>query len=416
MATIDTVELSDAARYNIFAPANIQEPFGLFTRLREEKPVHWHEKPLSFWSISRYEDVRTALRDSQRFSSNNGSQMARRAEKLPASVHGSFETAWRILMNNVQRLDAPAHTIQRQSVVKAFMALVTGAFKKTLEKRVSRQLDKLESSATCDFVEDFAYPLPSQAIFDLLGVPEEHRELIRDTSNLSAKLVVAIYNNDVPLLERITEQAVRTEAVLLALFEKRRREPEEDLISVLVSTDSEMPDLEISSLCIFLLAAGDGTTANLISGSLRYMLTDRRQWNHLLNAPELIPSAIEELLRFVSPVVWLQRVATEDIEVQGHIIRRGDEVRLGLGAANRDPEKFADPDVLDVTRKNVTSLSFGYGMHTCLGAAMARMQTEAALSQLLQRMPQIELATDHFEYQPVYYLRSLKSLPVKVRD
>ena len=168
-------------------------------------------------------------------------------------------------------------------------------------------------------------------------------------------------------------------------------------------------------LCNFLLAAGHETTANLLSGSLRYLLADRKLWEELSAAPDMIPAAVEELLRFVSPVLWVSRLPTEDIELDGHVLRKGTRLQLGIGAANHDPSEFTNPELLDLNRTNVHSLAFGYGPHFCIGAALARMETQVALSRLLSRMPRMQLATKHFEYRPVYFLRALKSLPIVVR-
>jgi cytochrome P450 len=168
-------------------------------------------------------------------------------------------------------------------------------------------------------------------------------------------------------------------------------------------------------LCNFLLVAGHETTANLLSGSLRYLLERRELWEQLGAAREMIPTAVEELLRFVSPVLWASRLPAEDFELDGHLLRKGSRLQLGIGAANHDPAEFPNPEQLDFTRPKVNSLAFGYGPHFCLGAALARMETQVALSSLLDRIPKVQLGTRHFEYQPLYFLRALKSLPIVVR-
>jgi cytochrome P450 len=168
-------------------------------------------------------------------------------------------------------------------------------------------------------------------------------------------------------------------------------------------------------LCNFLLAAGHETTANLLSGSLRYLLERRELWEQLDAAREMIPTAVEELLRFVSPVLWVSRLPAEDIELDGHLLRKGSRLELGIGAANHDPAEFPNPEQLDFARPKVNSLAFGYGPHFCLGAALARMETQVALSSLLDRIPKVQLGTRHFEYRPLYFLRALKSLPIVLR-
>ena len=219
-------------------------------------------------------------------------------------------------------------------------------------------------------------------------------------------------------MEHIAERLTEAEEVLQRLIEERRREPKNDLISTLVHREGAtawLPDDELVVLCNLLLVAGHETTANLLSGSLRYLLEKRELWEQLRAAPEMIPAAVEELLRFVSPVLWLSRLPTHDIELDGHVLQKGTSLQLGIGAANHDPNEFPNPEQLDFTRPKVNSLAFGYGPHFCLGAALARMETQVALSRLLERIPQVQLATRHFEYRPLYFLRALKSLPVVVR-
>jgi cytochrome P450 len=148
---------------------------------------------------------------------------------------------------------------------------------------------------------------------------------------------------------------------------------------------------------------------------LRYLLESRKLWERLRVTPETVPSAVEELLRFISPVLWLSRVATADIELNGQIIRKGQRIQLGIGVANHDPDEYEHPEQLDLTRPKVHSLAFGYGLHFCLGAALARMETQVALSRLLDRLPNVELGTRQFEYRPLYLLRALKSLPIVIR-
>jgi cytochrome P450 len=178
---------------------------------------------------------------------------------------------------------------------------------------------------------------------------------------------------------------------------------------------AQLSDDDIVVLCIFLLVAGHETTANLLSGSLRCLLEKHQLWEQLRAIPEMIPTAVEELLRFVSPVLWVPRIPAEDVELDGKVLQKGSRVQLGIGAANHDPSEFPNPEQLDFTRPKINSLAFGYGPHFCLGAALARMEAQIALSRLLCRMPQVQLGTRHFEYQPLYILRSLKYLPIVVR-
>ena len=302
--------------------------------------------------------------------------------------------------------------------MNAFTPQLVAEMRTSIQQRTDGLLDEMERAETCDFVSQFAYPLPSLVIFDLLGIPAEEHKTMREAAKASVMFPSAVYKGDFGSMEHIAERLAQAQGVLERLIQQRRREPKKDLISILVHADTgtaQLPDDDIVVLCNFLLVAGHETTANLLSGSVRYLLEKRELWEQLSAAPEMIPAAVEELLRFVSPVLWVSRMPAEDIELDGKVLRKGSRVQLGIGAANHDPSEFTDPESLDFTRTKVQSLAFGYGPHFCLGAALARMEAQIALSRLLRRMPQVQLGTNHFVYQPLYFLRALKSLPIRVR-
>jgi cytochrome P450 len=399
-------------------PANIQEPFVYLAKLREQKPVYWSEQ-YSFWMLTRYQDVKAVLRAPRLFSSATGVEIEKRGERFPQSVRASFDIGKRFIYTHMQASDPPRHTEHRESVMNAFTRHVIAEMRASIEQRVDRLLDELEGAGTCDFVSQFAYPLPSLVIFDLLGVPAEDHETMREATKAAVMFQGAVYKGDFGAMEQIAERLTQAQGILELLIQQRRREPKKDLISVLVRADTgtaELSDDDLVVLCNFLLSAGHETTANLLGGSLRHLLERRVLWEQLGAAPEMIPTAVEELLRFVSPVLWVSRLSREDIELNGHVLRKGSRVQLGIGAANHDPSEFTDPELLDFTRTKVNSLALGYGVHFCLGAALARMETQIALSSLLQRMPQIQLATRNFEYRPVFFLRALKSLPITLQN
>ena len=403
--------------FDPMTPSNLQEPFVFYAKLRKEKPVYWSEQ-YSFWMLTRYQDVKAALRAPRQFSSATGVEIEKRAEQVPQSVRASFDIGKRFWYTAIQATDPPRHTDQRQSVMNPFGPQAVAEMRGSIEQRVDDLLNEMEQAETCDFVSEFAYPLPSLVIFDLLGVPAEDHETMREAAQASVMFPSTVYKGDFEALEHIAEQLTRAEGVLERLIQQRRREPRKDLISILVHAETgtaQLPDDQIVVLSNFLLGAGHETTANLLSGSLRYLLERRQLWEQLGAAPEMIPTAVEELLRFVSPVLWLSRLPAEDVELDGHLLRKGSRLQLGIGAANHDPAEFPNPEQLDFTRPKVNSLAFGYGPHFCLGAALARMETHVALSSLLERIPQVQLGARHFEYRPLYFLRALKSLPIVVR-
>jgi cytochrome P450 len=415
MDTLSATQVTDDD-FDPMTPSNLHEPFRFFTRLREERPVYWNEK-YSFWMLTRYQDVKAILQRPGQFSSATGVEIEKRREQLPLSVRPSFDIGKRFMFTNLQASDSPKHTQDRGTVMNAFAPQVGAAMRASIQERVDRLLDEMERLNSCDFVFAFAYPLPSSVIFDLLGVPVEHHQTITESSAAAATFSSAVFKRDFEAIEHIAQKLTESENVLQRLIEERRRAPKNDLISTLLEREGAaawLPDDELVVLFHFLLFAGHETTANLLSGSLRYLLEKRELWEQLRSAPEMIRAAVEELLRFVSPVLWLPRVPVDDVELHGHILQKGTRVQVGIGAANHDPDEFPNPEQLDFTRPKVNSLAFGHGPHFCLGAALSRMEVRVALSRLLERIPRVKLATRYFEYRPIHFLRSLKSLPIVV--
>jgi cytochrome P450 len=402
--------------FDLLRSPDVQSPFEFAAWLREKHPVYWNEQ-YQVWMLSRYRDVKDALLAPHKFSSRWTEPFERRRDRLPQEAHADFDDGVKFFYGHFHASDPPAHTGQRQATMKVFMPLVTGVVRASLDRRVNNLLDNMERAGTCDFIKEFAYPLPAGVIFDLLGIPDEYHQVISEVSESYADFPNAVYAGDCKALAMIADRTRRAKSALMQLIQLRRQDPQEDLISALVRAESgmeQLPDEDIVHLSCFLLIAGHETTVSLLGGSMRYLLQDRRQWERLLAEPELLPGAVEELLRFVSPLLWVGRVVAENIELHGKLLRKGSGVLLGMGAANHDPNEYSSPEILDVSRKNVLSLAFGYGIHTCLGAALTRLEAQVALSQLLQRFPNIEMRTDRFEYHPSFFLRNLKSLPLAV--
>jgi cytochrome P450 len=412
------MQITDSEAFDLLTPANLQEPFLLFAKLRQEKPVYWSEK-YSMWLLTRYQDVKAALRAPGQFSSATGAEIEERRAQFPEWVRPSFDVGKRFVYTHFQTEDPPEHTERRHAVMGAFTPQIVGELRGAVQQRADDLLDKMErGTGICDFLSEFAYPLPSMVIFDLLGVPAGYQETLRQASRAFGDFARSMYAKDSKRIQEIAMEFTEAERAINEVINARRIEPKNDLISHLVSSQgaaAEMSASELVVLCNFLLVAGHETTANLLGGSLRYLLESRELWEQLRAAPDMIPSAVEELLRFVSPVLWVSRVAAEDIELNGEVLRKGQRIQLGIGAANHDPGKFDHPEQLDLTRPKVNSLAFGFGAHFCVGAALARMETQVALTRLLDRMPNLELGTRQFEYRPLYFLRALKSLPIVIR-
>ena len=399
---------------HLLSPANIENPFPLYANLREESPVHWNNH-FGCWLLTRYSDVRSAFADRARFSSQTGEALLSRATDFPREAVRDLEVGYRFFYKQIQTFDSPEHTVHRSLIAKAFTPKVIEDLRPLIQTRVDRLIGDMLSQGECDFVAQFAYPLPSLVIFDLLGVPEDHYSVIRTSASAFARFPAAIYSRNFAALAEIAQNLASTEKVLLSLIAERRRSPKADLISALAYVRegaNALSDADIVVLCNFLLFAGHETTANLLGGSVLHLLHERPLWNQLRENRELLPNAVEELLRFVSPVLSVARVLTKDFECHGTVMKKGDRIQLSVGAANHDPAQFPDPENLRLDRPNLQSVAFGYGPHYCIGAGLARLEAQIALASLLQHVPEMQLRTEAVEYHPVFYLRALKSLPI----
>lgn len=397
---------------HLLSPANIENPFPLYARLREESPVHWNGH-FGCWLLTRYSDVRSAFADRARFSSQTGEAILSRAIDFPGDAVRDLEVGYRFFYKQIQTFDSPEHAIHRSLIAKAFTPKVIEDLRGLIQTRVNRLIGDMLSQGECDFVAQFAYPLPSLVIFDLLGVPEGYYSVLRASASAFARFPAAIYSRNFSVIREIAENLSHTEKVLLGLLVERRQSPRSDLISALASVRegaNALSDADIVVLCNFLLFAGHETTANLLGGSVLHLLEERSLWNRLCDDRELLPNAVEELLRFISPVLSVARVLTEDFECHGTLMRKGDRIQLSVGAANHDSAQFSDPENLTLDRANPQSVAFGYGPHYCIGAGLARLEAQIALGSLLQHVPEMQLRTHAVEYHPVFYFRALKSL------
>jgi len=312
-------------------------------------------------------------------------------------------------------MDPPDHTRLRNLVARAFTPRRIEGLRAATEAITAELLDAMGSDGgPVDLIQAFAYPLPVRVICNLLGIPEADEAVFTGWSRgIARSLDPTVLRS--PAIDAAIEQA-RSElrAYLGELLEARRKNPGDDLLSglALVEADGDrISSGEVLSLAVLLLVAGHETTVNLIGNGVLALLRAPEQLALLQRSPDLVGAAVDELLRFDGPVQITQRIATEDMEVVGCQVRRGDEILLVLGAANRDPAVFAEPYRLDVTRDARRHVGFGGGIHHCLGAVLARMETQIALAALLDRFGRIELAGTPVR-RPTFTLRGLESLPV----
>jgi pimeloyl-[acyl-carrier protein] synthase len=390
--------------FNPFLPEFHADPYPFYRRLREQDPVH--QTPMGFWVLTRYDDCVAVLRDA-RFGREEFQQML-------AAVYGG-EEGDRLPRSMLFR-DPPDHTRLRALVSKAFTPRVIEQMRDHIQEIVDRLLGSALGQGGLDVIEELAYPLPVTVICEMLGVPVADHASIRGWSSDIARSLDAIgLPSDQEIVDRGRVARRALADYFRALVPERRARPQADLLSGLLAAEEQgdkLSEPEVIAMCLLLFIAGHETTVNLIGNGLLALLRHPDQLAMVQADPGLVPNAIEELLRYDSPVQRTARMPTTSVEIAGHRIDKGTMVVTALGAANRDPAQFADPDRLDVTRRDVRHISFGFGIHFCLGAPLARVEGQIALGTLLRRVPRLALAETTPEWRESSVLRGLKRLRV----
>jgi cytochrome P450 len=386
------------------------DPYPLYKRYRDEHPTHYLDP--GFFVFTRYDDILAVLRD-DRFSNDPRNNLAAKevfGEPDPNALNPFDAMAGKVLLFT----DPPDHTRMRNLVNKAFTRRTVEQLRPHVQDIVTGLIDDVIEKGEMDVIADFAYPLPALVICELMGVPVSDRDLFKGLSGDVA-----------PILDPVTppEKMQRALAALgqfvmyfAGLIEQRRTDPQDDLLSALIAAEEGGEHLtleELFSLCVLVFIAGHETTQNLIGNGLLALLRHPDQLKQLETDPSGIRNAVEELLRYDSPVQLTVRSALEDIEVAGVTVKKGNEVIVLLGAGNRDPSRFEDPDRLDIAREKPQVVSFGAGVHFCMGAPLARLEAQIAFTELLARLPNIELAVDEPPWRKTLTLRGLDSLPVR---
>ena len=392
--------------FNPFLPEFHADPYPFYRRLREQDPVH--RTAMGFWVLTRYEDCVAVLRD-QRFGREEFQQML-------TAVYGN-DTEKPQLPRSMLFRDPPDHTRLRALVSKAFTPRTIEVMRGHIQDIVDRLLGRALARGGMDVMEDLAYPLPVTVICEMLGVPVGDHASIRGWSADIARSLDAIgLPSDQSIVERGRIARRQLADYFRALVPERRARPQPDLLSGLLAAEEQgdkLTEPEVIAMCLLLFIAGHETTVNLIGNGLLALLRHPEQLARVQADPALVPNAVEELLRYDSPVQRTARITTEEVDLAGHHIAKGAMVVVALGAANRDPAQFADPDRLDVTRRDVRHVSFGFGIHFCLGAPLARVEGQIALGALLRRAPGLTLDEPTLEWRESSVLRGLKRLRVR---
>ncbi|WP_158090423.1 cytochrome P450 [Mycobacterium sp. IEC1808] len=372
-----------------------------------EVPVPNYAGP-GAWMLTRYRDVHSALRD-PRFSVERmrAPLMRDNLDRMPEFLRQNATG-----MRSMLTMDAPDHTRVRTLVNKAFTPKHIAALRDHIEAIVGKLVDEAHDKGTFDLIHDLAEPLPAIVIAELLGVPvEDHRQF----RQWSSAMINGFGSPSAEARATGAEAARQIFDYLADIIAARRRAPREDLISAMIAAQEErdaLTDAELLATSNLLLLAGHETTTNLIGNGTLALLREPDQWNRLCNERALLPTAIEELLRYDGPVQATVRVALEDVAIDDQVIPEGALVLVSIGSANHDPDVFDDPDQLHLTRNPNPHLAFGFGTHFCLGAPLARLEAQLAFDMLTKRFPRLSLVEDLPVYRANPVLRGLTSLGV----
>src|SRR6266496_691690 len=393
----------------VLSPEYLANPYPLYHQLRAQDPVLWDEQ-VTAWVLTRYNDVAAVLRD-PRFSA---ARMSIGTEWIPEELQAKLVPPVRAVMRQILFLDPPDHTRLRGLVVKAFTPRVVESLRPRIQAIVDDLLDAVQPSGRINFIQDFAYPLPAIVIAEMLGVPPEDRHLFIKWTNDFARLLDGFemtFEDVIQALSGVSEFM----DYFRAIIKQRRTEPRDDLLQAMITAEEQgdkLTEEELLGNCVLLLAAGHGTTTHLLGNGMLALLRNPEQLELWKKHPELASSAVVELLRYDSPVLLTSRHPKEDMEIGGKQISEGQEVILGLGAANHDPAQFSNPDQLDLSRPESRHMAFGLGVHFCLGAPLARLEAEIAFNTLLRRLQTPHLATEEMEWMPSIVFRGQREMPI----
>src|SRR6266851_5330889 len=404
-------QAAPAARF-LFTDETVQDPYPTYRRFLEAGQIH----PASYggggWAVFRHADCCSLIRD-PRLSARRAGAMLR---VLPSERQAEFAELAHMLGLGLLFLDAPEHSRLRKLMNKGFSSAVAEDLRTQIQTIVGQMLERMRYAKEADLLREVAYPLPVRVIAEMLGVAEAlHAQLIQWSDAMAV-----FFGNP----QRTVEQTKSAHEAVIALTEffrgavaERRRQKGGDLISLLLDIEEDgevLTEEELYAQCVMLLFGGHETTRNLIGNGMQALLQHPEELSRLRDHPEMIRSAVEELLRYESPVQYVGRIVKEEMELCGVRLRQGDVIAFMLGAANRDPQQFKDPCRLNLARLNNAHLPFGAGPHFCIGDQLARLEGQVAILRMVQQFPRMRLAVQRPEWAPNIGLRGLKALPVAV--
>jgi cytochrome P450 len=395
---------------DLTSPSFLADPYAAYELLRRERPVCFDER-LGYWLVSRYADVFALLRDHRLSSDELGALMGR---LTPADQQAAAPLR-EILTGRMLLTDNPDHRRIRMLMQLAFTPRQVERMRPDIQATIDELLARGQAAGRMDLVADFGDPLPAHVIAAMLGLPPEDRHRFKTwTDDIYSFMGVSAE----PLADRARRaaaSATELRAYLADLFAKIRRNPQDDLLSAMLAAEAEgtkLSETELFSNVVGMINAAHETTTNLICNTVLALLQNPDQWQRVAANPELTERAVEEGLRYDSPIQILGRHTLEDVELHGVTIPAGQRVALMLGAADRDGDQFPDPNRFDIDRPEIKHVAFGGGHHFCLGAALGRLEGQMAVATLSRRFPNLKLATDRVTWRPYPVFRGLVSLPV----
>ena len=419
---------------NLLHPEVRANPYPFYAQLRSQEPVYWDEE-MGFWVLTRYADIASVYTD-DRFSRAQG--LMSNFQRLPEAEQRIAEPVYRSFSKTMFYADPPYHTHLRGLMNNAFTPRRVEQLRPYIQRTVVELLDQVQADGHMDVVRDLAYPLPVMVIAELLGLPTNDRARFKGWSD-DLFAILGTVRHSPQLMERAAQSLTEMTEYMTELSLRRREQPRDDLLSVLLSVVDEDEQLEcphphhvqtqgrlaherhaavqltqdelVANINI-LLSTGHETTTHLIGNGILALLQHPDQMQKLRAQPAMVASAIEEIMRYENPVQITYRSATEDAEIGGKQMHKGNLVNSILGSANRDPERYTDPDRFDITRNEGRHLNFGLGIHFCIGASLVRLEAEIAFNTILRRFPKLQLETESLDWQEHPVFRGLKALPV----
>jgi len=386
--------------YDPYAYEIHEDPYPVYADLRRHAPVYRNDR-LGFWALSRHADVFAAFRDTARFSNRNGVSLDPAAAKPGASATMSFLA-----------MDPPRHTRMRALVSRAFTPRRVGDLEPRIREIARQHIDEFIDTGRCDFINEFAGKLPMDVISEVLGVPETDRAELREWADM-------VVHRDEGI-EDLPPSAIEAAAKILTYFDAmirdRRKSPRDDLTGALLAAEIDgdrLTDSEVIGFLFLMIIAGNETTTKLLGNALYWLWRNPEQRRRVRDEPTMIPSWVEETLRYDASSQALARTLTTDVELHGTTMREGDRVVLLIGAANRDERVFPDADRYDLGRDTSASLSFGYGTHFCLGASLARLEGRVALEEIHARLPDYEIDVAGIVRIHSVNVRGFATLPIE---